>query len=82
MIPFSDRSPDIDNDSDDDEPQEFNDQESSSNDELSDSEGMMLVEDGRTRPRKTSRGQIRPVTSRVSTHSVFLQILKIEIFSL
>lgn len=59
-----DRSPDIDNDSDDDEPQEFNDQESSSNDELSDSEGMMLVEDGRTRPRKTSRGQIRPVTSR------------------
>lgn len=59
-----DRSPDIDNDSDDDEAQEFNDQESSSNDELSDSEGMMLVEDGRTRPRKTSRGQIRPVTSR------------------
>uniref|UniRef100_A0A0L8G3H9 Phosphofurin acidic cluster sorting protein 2 n=1 Tax=Octopus bimaculoides TaxID=37653 RepID=A0A0L8G3H9_OCTBM len=59
-----DRSPDIDNDSDDDEAQEFNDQESSSNDELSDSEGMMLVEEGRPRPRKTSRGQIRPVTSR------------------
>ncbi|KAL5007923.1 hypothetical protein ScPMuIL_013504 [Solemya velum] len=52
-----DRSPDVDNYSDDDEP--YNDQEYWSNDDMSDSEPMMMNE-ARPRPRKSSRGQIRP----------------------
>ncbi|ESO83532.1 hypothetical protein LOTGIDRAFT_169225 [Lottia gigantea] len=56
-----DRSPDVDNDSDEDEVHDFNDQESSSNDDLSDGE---IEERSRRRPRKVSRSKIRPVTSR------------------
>ncbi|KAK6183490.1 hypothetical protein SNE40_010963 [Patella caerulea] len=56
-----DRSPDVDNDTDEDEVHDFNDPESSSNDDLSDGE---LEEHSRRRPRKVSRGKIRPVTSR------------------
>ncbi|XP_021361739.1 phosphofurin acidic cluster sorting protein 2-like isoform X5 [Mizuhopecten yessoensis] len=52
-----DRSPDIDNDSDDDYP----DHEEWSNDGFSDCEHTLMEEDGRTRPRKVSRGNIRPV---------------------
>ncbi|XP_046336384.2 phosphofurin acidic cluster sorting protein 2-like isoform X1 [Haliotis rufescens] len=59
-----DRSPDVDNDSDEEDVHDFNDQDFSSNDEMSDCEPMMLEEDGRPRPRKTSRSKIRPVTSR------------------
>ncbi|XP_067680503.1 phosphofurin acidic cluster sorting protein 2-like isoform X3 [Haliotis asinina] len=59
-----DRSPDVDNDSDEEDVHDFNDQDFSSNDEMSDSEPMMLEDDGRPRPRKTSRSKIRPVTSR------------------
>jgi hypothetical protein len=61
---LSDRSPDIDNYSDDDEPHDYNDNEDWSGDDLSDLEPMM-DEDSRPRPRKTSHGPIRQVTSRV-----------------
>ncbi|XP_053407928.1 phosphofurin acidic cluster sorting protein 2-like isoform X2 [Mercenaria mercenaria] len=57
----ADRSPDIDVDSDDDENEE--DQENWSNDELSDSEPMML-EDGHSRQRKVNRTKVRPAMNR------------------
>ena len=56
----------MDIESDEEDIHDYNDQDYSSNDEMSDSEPMMLDDDGRTRPRKTSRGKIRPATSRVS----------------
>ncbi|XP_033734084.1 phosphofurin acidic cluster sorting protein 1-like isoform X2 [Pecten maximus] len=52
-----DRSPDVDNDSDDDYP----DHEEWSNDGFSDCDHTLMEDDGRTRPRKVSRGNIRPV---------------------
>ncbi|XP_060068452.1 phosphofurin acidic cluster sorting protein 2-like [Ylistrum balloti] len=52
-----DRSPDVDNDSDDDYP----DHEEWSNDGFSDCDNTLMEDDGRTRPRKVSRGNIRPV---------------------
>ncbi|XP_064621592.1 phosphofurin acidic cluster sorting protein 2-like isoform X6 [Lineus longissimus] len=58
-----DRSPDIDNDSDDDEPHDYNDNEDWSGDDMSDLEPM--DDDSRpVRPRKTSHGPIRQVTTR------------------
>jgi type III secretory pathway component EscV len=59
---LTDRSPDIDVDSEDDENEE--DQENWSNDELSDSEPMML-EDGHSRQRKVNRSKVRPAMNRV-----------------
>ncbi|KAL4237224.1 Phosphofurin acidic cluster sorting protein 1 [Mactra antiquata] len=58
----ADRSPDIDVDSDDDDINEEY-QENWSNDELSDSEPMMLDE-GPTRPRSVNRSKVRPATNR------------------
>lgn len=59
LLSFSDRSPDVDNDSDEDEVHDYN--EFSSNDEMSDSEPVMM--DEHHRPRKTSRIKTRPVTA-------------------
>ncbi|KAJ8308185.1 hypothetical protein KUTeg_013059 [Tegillarca granosa] len=60
-----DRSPDVDNYSDDeDDVHGYPDMEESSNDEMSDSEPVMLEDDGRTRPRKSSRGPNRNTTVR------------------
>ncbi|XP_064603930.1 phosphofurin acidic cluster sorting protein 2-like isoform X5 [Liolophura sinensis] len=56
------RTSDVENYTDD-EDAPYNDPEYSSNDELSDSEPMMLEEDGRSRPRKTGRLQFRPLMS-------------------
>ncbi|XP_060570991.1 phosphofurin acidic cluster sorting protein 2-like isoform X7 [Ruditapes philippinarum] len=61
MASDADRSPDIDVDSEDDENEE--DQENWSNDELSDSEPMML-EDGHSRQRKVNRSKVRPAMNR------------------
>ena len=62
---FSDRSPDVDNDSDEDEVHDYN--EFSSNDEMSDSEPMMM--DEHHRPRKTSRIKSRPATATTRVHN-------------
>ena len=59
---FSDRSPDIDVDSEEDENED--DQEAWSNDELSDSEPTMLDEGGH-RKRPGARSKIRPAMNRV-----------------
>ena len=61
LFACSDRSPDVDNDSDEDEVHDYN--EFSSNDEMSDSEPMMI--DEHHRPRKPSRIKARPATTRV-----------------
>ncbi|XP_041353402.1 phosphofurin acidic cluster sorting protein 2-like isoform X2 [Gigantopelta aegis] len=72
-----DRSPDVDIESDEEDIHDYNDQDYSSNDEMSDSEPMMLDDDGHTRPRKTSRGKVRPVTSRQrNIKQKFIALLK------
>jgi hypothetical protein len=66
----ADRSPDIDIDSDDDEPHDYN--EYSSNDEMSDSEPTMI--DEHHRPRKShGRSKRQPVAA---TTRVGLKFLK------
>lgn len=61
LYSFSDRSPDIDNDSDDDDGAEYNDY--SSNDDMSDSEPTMTEHEVRARQRKHSRSKNLPVSA-------------------
>ncbi|XP_035824704.1 phosphofurin acidic cluster sorting protein 2 [Aplysia californica] len=74
ILPSSYRSPDIDNDSDDDDVPEYNDY--SSNDDMSDSEPTMTEHEARARQRKHSRSKIGPGVTQRNIKQKFIALLR------